>query len=204
MPDRDRIEALRRRIQQDPASIAFAQLAEELRRARQVDEAIEVCRTGLAIHPGYVSARVTLGRALLEAGNLEQAHAELTTVLRSAPENLSAIRGLAEVHRRRGELPEALEQYRAASELAHNDPGIDQIVRDIRKEIAPSPALPAPARTAPHPGAPATPSVPAPRSVHLPPALINPERHRTERTLARLEGWLTAILAERRARLMNA
>ena len=64
MPEHPRIEDLRRRVQKDPASIAFAQLAEEYRRAGQYQEAVEVCRAGLAIHPGYLSARVTLGRAL--------------------------------------------------------------------------------------------------------------------------------------------
>ena len=68
MTDNPRIEDLRRRVQKDPASIAFAQLAEEYRRAGQHQEAIDVCSGGLAIHPGYLSARVTLGRALIELG----------------------------------------------------------------------------------------------------------------------------------------
>ena len=62
------------------------------------DQAIEVCREGLQQHPGYVSARVTLGRALLETGQHEQARAELEAVLRVAPDNLAAIRALAEIH----------------------------------------------------------------------------------------------------------
>ena len=66
MADNPRIEELRRRVQKDPASIAFAQLAEEYRRAGNYEDAIATCRAGLAVHPGYLSARVTLGRALLE------------------------------------------------------------------------------------------------------------------------------------------
>src|SRR5437870_3766837 len=98
MADNPRIDDLRRRIQKDPASIAFAQLAEELRRAGESQEAVGICRAGLAVHPGYLSARVTLGRALLELGELEMAQDELERVLVSAPENLAAIRGLAEIH----------------------------------------------------------------------------------------------------------
>src|SRR5215467_8132501 len=122
MADNQRIDDLRRRVQKDPASIAFAQLAEELRRAGQFDESIETCRAGLNIHPGYLSARVTLGRALLEVNQLEAGQAELELVLKSAPENLAAIRGLAEIFHRQGRLPEALAQYRAALALAKNDP----------------------------------------------------------------------------------
>src|SRR6185436_13947959 len=104
MADSQRIDDLRRRVQKDPASIAFAQLAEECRRAGLYEEAVEICRTGLRVHPGYLSARVTLGRALVELNQLDEAQAALARVLESAPENLAAIRGLAEIHHRRGEL----------------------------------------------------------------------------------------------------
>src|SRR5215510_11791454 len=106
MADTVRIEELRRRVQMDPASIAFAALAEEYRRARRFDDAIATCRTGLQRHPAYLSARVTLGRSLLEIGRYDEARHELEHVLRVAPENLAAIRALAEIHHRAGELPE--------------------------------------------------------------------------------------------------
>ena len=102
MPENPRIEELRRRVHADPASIAFAALAEEFRRVGRHEDAIETCRTGLQRHPAYLSARVTLGRALIEVGEYEAAREELETVLRSAPENLAAIRGLALIHERLG------------------------------------------------------------------------------------------------------
>jgi tetratricopeptide (TPR) repeat protein len=173
--DESRIEALRKRLQKDPGSIAFAQLAEEYRRAGRFDEAVDVCRAGLARHAGYLSARVTLGRALLEVGDVESAQRELTEVVRVAPENLSAIRGLADVHRKRGELPEALAQFKSAFEMASPDPTIDQIVRDLRRDaVAPSGSA-----AAPQPAA-------------------------AGRTVAYLERWLDAILADRRSRLYGA
>jgi hypothetical protein len=137
MADSQRIEDLRRRVEKDPASIAFAQLAEEFRRAGQLQESVAVCRAGLAIHPGYLSARVTLGRAFLELNQLAEAQAELSQVLKSAPENLAAIRGLAEVHHRGGDLAEALVQYRAALSLARNDPDLEQTVSDLTRKLAP-------------------------------------------------------------------
>jgi hypothetical protein len=136
MADNPRIEDLRRRIQKDPASIAFAQLAEEYRRAGLFEEAVQVCRTGLGTHPGYLSARVTLGRSLLELNQLEDARRELETVLKSAPENLAAIRGLAEIHHRRGDLPEALTHYRSALALAKNDPELEQTVEHLSHELS--------------------------------------------------------------------
>lgn len=100
MPESPRIEELRRRVQMDPASIAFAALAEEYRRAGRLEEAVATCEAGLLRHPAYLSARVTLGRALIELGRYDEARAQLEQVLRVAPENLAAIRALAEIHGR--------------------------------------------------------------------------------------------------------
>jgi predicted Zn-dependent protease len=180
-----RIEELRQRLQKDPGSIAFAQLAEEYRRAGRYREAIQTCQAGLVRHPGYLSARVTLGRALIEVGDLDGAHRELTAVLRLAPENLSAVRGLAEVHRKRGEIPEALGRFKSAFELAGKDKAVEEAVRPLRYEAA---ARPTPAPVF-NPGwAPAEP----------------PQDSQAERTVAYLSRWLEAIVADRRARLYGA
>lgn len=93
-----RIEELERRVRQDPASIAFGALAEEYRRAGRLEDAIAACRAGLDRHPSYLSARVTLGRALQELGLQAEARDEFEYVLSLAPDNLAAIRGLAELH----------------------------------------------------------------------------------------------------------
>lgn len=135
-----RIDDLRRRVLRDPASIAFAQLAEEYRRAGALEEAVEVCRAGLARHAGYLSARVTLGRALLELGQLDAALEELNAVLAGAPDNLAAVRGLGEIAHRRGQLKEALGHYRRALGLARNDPDLQQLVADLTRIVARVPA----------------------------------------------------------------
>jgi len=118
MADNSRIEELRRRVQLDPASIAFAALAEEYRRAEQYQEAIDTCNAGLIRHPAYLSARVTLGRALMEVGRLQEAQQELEYVLKLAPENLAAIRGLAEIHHRLGDDHEERRDGRVAAPSA--------------------------------------------------------------------------------------
>ena len=137
--DSPRILELRRRVQADPASIAFAQLAEECRRAGSPDEAIGICRAGLAHHPGYLSARVTLGRALIEVGRLDDAATALTTVVEAAPTNLPAIRGLAEIHQQRGEMPQALAFYRRALQLAQFDPDLEDSVERLTQVVSAAP-----------------------------------------------------------------
>ena len=131
MADNSRIEDLRRRILKDPASIAFAQLAEEHRRAGDCDEAVRVCETGLAQHPAYLSARVTLGRALFQLGRLEEARAEFLRVLDAAPDNLIAVGKLAEIHQRTHQAA----HLRAAAESAQGAPAAAPDGRTIDERI---------------------------------------------------------------------
>ena len=120
-----RIEDLRRRADRDPASIVFAALAEEYRRAERFEEAIATCRAGLEHHPAFLSARVTLGRALIEVGELEEAKDVLKHVVNAAPENLAAIRALAEIHSRQGELDEE-KVYSAMAQFVVAEPGLHE------------------------------------------------------------------------------
>lgn len=72
--------------------------AEQIRREGNPLGAIDLCRDALARFPGHLSARVTLGWALLDLGRLKEAREEFETVRRSAPDNFAAIRGLAQLH----------------------------------------------------------------------------------------------------------
>ena len=79
---------------------AFGAIAERFRRGGALERAVSLCREGLQKFPDHVSARVTLGWALLDLGKYDEARTELEQVLRRAPDNLAAIRGLAELHDR--------------------------------------------------------------------------------------------------------
>ena len=138
MAENSRIDDLRRRVQKDPASIAFAQLAEECRRAGEYQEAVDICRAGLEIHPGYLSARVTLGRALVELGQLDEAQAELVACARQR-----AGKPGGDPRARRDPPParrtaEALAQYRAALLLARNDPDLEETIADLSRQVEPA------------------------------------------------------------------
>ena len=72
--------------------------AEKLRRSGNPQGAIDLCRDALVRFPGHLSARVTLGWALLDLGRLKEAREEFEVVRKSAPDNFAAIRGLAQLH----------------------------------------------------------------------------------------------------------
>jgi tetratricopeptide (TPR) repeat protein len=182
MSDNPRIDELKRRVQQDPASIAFAALADEYRRAGLFHDAVETCRAGLQRHPAYVSARVTLGRSLVELGEFQEATEHLEQVLRSAPENLAAIRALADLHRRNGEPLESTIQAAAAAESASQTPTVAPPARAAQ----PAPVIPAVAvaqqarAVSPIPVTQAVPvAPPAPARAALKPVTLSADSHQS-------------------------
>jgi tetratricopeptide (TPR) repeat protein len=213
--DHSRIEELRRRVQRDPASIAFAQLAEEYRRAGRYADAVEACRAGLVHHPEYLSALVTLGRALIETGDLAAAHDALAKVFASAPDNLTAIKGLAEIHSRQGEREEALALYNRALALVPKDPELGHLVAGLTEELAERRPEPTQAPAAPF--QPVVEPQAVPETAPEPLVLVGAEASNgpgdlldsqpleralpgTPEQVAALERWLDAILADREAR----
>src|SRR5215467_7213876 len=77
----DRLTQLRARWQGDPTSRIFLQLAEEYRHLGRVRDALAVLESGLAEHPGYLSALVAKGRCLLELGDPGRAREVLERVV---------------------------------------------------------------------------------------------------------------------------
>ncbi len=95
------------RLAKDPASLAFAPLADAYRRVGRTREAIDLCREGLGRFPHYTTARLILAKAHLEDGNAEAALAELGVILQSSPKDAQVHRLAAGIHRRAGRLEEA-------------------------------------------------------------------------------------------------
>ena len=197
----DRIEELRRRVEKNPASIAFAALAEEYRRAGWFQEAITTCRAGLEHHPAFLSPRVTLGRALIEMGELEQAAGELEYVLRAAPENLAAIRAMAEIHDRQGEIGDQ-EAYSTMAASAAAEPGLHLAAQQATPEAAAplslETATPLPLEVATPASAEAVGQMAEPASVTPSPAPVVPPAEVA--ALPALQKFLEAVLATRAQR----
>ena len=129
-----RLAELERRVRFDPSPFVFAQLAEEYRHANRLDDAINCCRAGLARHPGYLSARLILGRALAATARWDEAVVEYEQVVAAAPDNLAAMRELAEICHRLGRSDEALKYYRRALALARNDRDLERVIATLSSE----------------------------------------------------------------------
>jgi len=151
-----RIDDLRKRLEKEPGSRLFAQLAEELRKDGDLEEAISVSREGLKKQPAYPSARMTLGRALFDTGDMAAAREELQTVLNGAPDNILASRLLAECLEALGDFDAALGRYRATLALSPGDKHILARVRDLegKRQAVAHPAAAVAGTTAMRPEAP--------------------------------------------------
>ncbi len=161
------IESLKERIARDPLSRAFLQLAEEYRREGRYQEAVRVCLEGLERHPTYHTARISLGRTHMEAGDLANARRAFADVLELQPENHLAGKLLAEVQKKTSDLAGAAETYRTILRYYPGDREVQGLLSEAmggsvatRAAAATVSAVPpAPPRAAP----PAAPAVMAPR-----------------------------------------
>jgi tetratricopeptide (TPR) repeat protein len=116
----EEIARLRRRLKDDPRSLAFVPLADLLRRAGKAAEALAVVRGGLRHHPEHVPARVVLARLHLESGQRPLAVAVLEESVEIDRENVAAGSLLAELMLMDGRIAEAralLERLLASSPL---------------------------------------------------------------------------------------
>ena len=126
MPGDDQtiVGAIRRqeeRLARDPASLAFAQLADLYRKAGRTRDAVALCRNGLTRYPHYTTARLILAKALVADGQLAPAQVELDAILETSPKDVPCHRLAAEVHRRLGHIDEAVRHLEAAIALDPSD-----------------------------------------------------------------------------------
>ena len=135
MADNPRIDELRKRLEREPGSRLFAQLAEELRKDGDLADAIRVCREGLQKHPQYPSARMTLGRALFDTGDLAAARTEFQAVLKGAPDNILAARLLGESLEGLEDWLAAAAQYKRALMMAPGDKQLQAHLEAVENRI---------------------------------------------------------------------
>ena len=112
------LSRLRERHAEQPTGRVFAPLADCQRKLGQLDEALQTCLVGLTRHPVYSSAQLILGKIFLDRGEDVSARQALERVLELDTHNMLALRLLAELAERRGELDDAVSRWR---ELAATD-----------------------------------------------------------------------------------
>jgi len=133
----DNIQELREKVQKNPKSTVFVRLADELKKTGQLDEAIEVLKNGIEHQPGYMSARVALGKIYLDKDMSDEAKAEFMQVVEAVPDNLFARKKLAELYRAEDDVELALEHYRKYLSMSPQDEEVQAICQELENTPAP-------------------------------------------------------------------
>jgi len=155
------IRALSAQLAQDPHSLVFLRLGEALRRKGQLDAALRVATNGLERHPHLADAHDLYARVLTDKHDYERAFDEWDMAVRIAPNHTGALKGLAFLYFKVGDLAQAEAHLEAARKVEPDDPSIAQAIAMMRSGVAP----PEPEPSAPSPPAAAASSAaPAPQA----------------------------------------
>jgi len=152
----DDIRTLSAQLAQDPHSLVFLRLGEALRRKGQLDAALRVAINGLERHPHLADAHDLYARVLTDKHDYEKAFDEWDMAVRIAPNHTGALKGLAFLYFKVGDVAQAEAHLDLAQRIEPEDPSITQAIAMVRGGVAPPP--PAPAAPAPQEPAPAAPA----------------------------------------------
>lgn len=103
------IEKLEARYRENPKGRNFAPLADAYRKAGLIDNALELCQAGLQLHPDYVSGHIVHGRCLVDKKDDVAAEEVFRRVLDLDPENILALKVLAEIAERTDRFDNAMQ-----------------------------------------------------------------------------------------------
>ena len=128
----DAIKTLSSQLAQDPDSLVFLRLGELLRQKGHLDTAHRVAVTGLERHPHLPDAHDLFARILADKHDYERAFDEWDMALRIAPDHVGALKGLAFLYFKVGDVQQAAAHLEAAQRAAPNDPGVAQALAMAR------------------------------------------------------------------------
>ena len=131
-----RLEQFRFELREDPSSRSFFKLGECLRREDELDEAVQILRAGLEMHPGYIAAWVSLGRALLAGGKSIGAAEALAQALELDPDNAVAALFAGEAAIANEEWVEAVKTLKRARGLTPQDDALDERIVFVEGKLA--------------------------------------------------------------------
>ncbi|MBA2689092.1 MAG: tetratricopeptide repeat protein [Gemmatimonadaceae bacterium] len=111
MAESPRIIELQNKFEDNPRRY-FASLANEYRKAGDLQRAISICLIYLEKQPAHTAGHVVLGQAQYDTGKIDEAAETFKTVLALDPENLIALKCLGDIAQANGNLELAHDNFR--------------------------------------------------------------------------------------------
>jgi tetratricopeptide (TPR) repeat protein len=155
-----RIEELKKKFDENPRRY-FAPLANEYRKAGDLQQAISICQAHLPQQPGHMSGHIVYGQALFEAKQFDQARTVFETALALDPENLIALRYLGDIAFELGDRTGARTWYTRVLETDPRNEEIAALMAAMGEDRSTSREVPAVAAP-PQPQAAAASAAPSP------------------------------------------
>jgi tetratricopeptide (TPR) repeat protein len=138
----DNIRSLTTRLAEEPSSLAFLELGEALRQRGQLEAAYKVARGGQNRYPGLADAHDLVARILSDQGDLAGAFDAWSDALRLDPLRTSALKGIAFLYYRAGDVLAAVEHLERAAESDPDDESIPRALARIRSDARRSASVP--------------------------------------------------------------
>jgi predicted regulator of Ras-like GTPase activity (Roadblock/LC7/MglB family) len=134
------VRTLTAQLAEDPASLAFLDLAEVLRRRGQLDAALTVAANGLSRYPDLADAHALHARILAERGDGDAAFDGWMNALQLDAAHQGAHRGLGFLYYRSGDPARALRHLEFAARAAPGDAGLTAAIDRVRASATAAPA----------------------------------------------------------------
>lgn len=129
------LEKLFETYRKAPEGYSFVPLADACRKIGSLDEALEICEKGIAMHPTYVSGHVVRGKCFYDKGDRDMAMGTFEKVLDLDANNLVALKFLGMMEAEGGDFELARTHLEQILVLDPDNKDVSKTVRMIDEEI---------------------------------------------------------------------
>ena len=137
MPPAPRVDELKKRYEENPRRF-FAPLANEYRKAGDLEAAIDLCKMHLEEQPGHLSGHIVYGQALFESSRPADARSIFEAALQLDPENLIALRHLGDIAKADGDATTATHWYQRVLDADPRNEEVTALIESLKQAPPPS------------------------------------------------------------------
>lgn len=128
-------ELLSEEMVSDPGSLVFAKLADYYRENGMIDEAIEMCLSGLKDYPDFVAGRLVLAKAYVDKKEYELAETEFKKVIKKDRNSKDGYKYLGEIYLHKDLLEEAADCLEKSLDIDPKDKEVKKTLEIVVEKM---------------------------------------------------------------------